>query len=177
MKGTNYSNDQDFLLKVMRFKQNVIKHDRTEEIICPHETAFLQYVGDNTDHNLATLDGKNTHHGLGSIAIANGQFSHRKFGRTAVPRDKKENWSEIQFNQGIPIKTYHPPDKLALKQTILTPIKPEKFSHSFINIVWACSHIFNKQCPSWSGYMSDISTNQPLSRSVVTPHLCLQEVL
>lgn len=87
-----------FSFKVMRFQQNFVKHDRIEEVICPQETALLQYVGDNTDHNLATLDGKSTSHVLGSIAIAIGEFSHRKIGRTAVPRDKKENNIGLIYN-------------------------------------------------------------------------------
>ena len=48
----------------------MVKHDKTDEIICPDETSFLQFVSDNTGHNLATLDGQNTHHGLGTIATA-----------------------------------------------------------------------------------------------------------
>lgn len=46
------------LFQLIRFKQNIVKHDTIEEILCPYETAFLQYVGDNTDHDLATVDGK-----------------------------------------------------------------------------------------------------------------------
>ena len=157
-----------FLLQLIRFKQNIVKHDTIEEVICPQETAFLQYVGDNTDHDLATVDGKNTHHGLGSIAIANGKFSDRKIGRAAVPRDKKENWSDITSNQGIPIKPYHPPDKTSLKQAILTPIIPEKLKYSFVNILWTCAHVFKEKCPSWSGYMSTVNTDQTLAKSFVT---------
>ena len=56
-----------------------MKHDTTEEVICPYETIFLQFVGDNTDHDLATVNGKNTHNGLGSIAIANGNFSNYNY--------------------------------------------------------------------------------------------------
>ena len=61
-------------VKVIRYKQNVVKHDKTDEIICPDGVSFLEFVSDNTDHDLATLDGQNTHHGLGTIAIANGKF-------------------------------------------------------------------------------------------------------
>ena len=52
---------------VIRYKQN--------DVVWPDGTAFLQFVADNTDQDLATIDGKKTHHGLGSIAIANGNFS------------------------------------------------------------------------------------------------------
>lgn len=29
---------------------------------------FLQFVSDNVDNNIGTLDGKDTYHGMGSIA-------------------------------------------------------------------------------------------------------------
>lgn len=43
---------------MIRFKQNVVKHDSANDVACPQGTTFLQYVGDNTDHNTATIDGK-----------------------------------------------------------------------------------------------------------------------
>ena len=76
------------MFQVIRYKQNIVKHDSTEEVICPYETNFLQFAGDNRDHNLATVDGKNTRHGLGSIAIANRNFSNSKFIRQAISRNK-----------------------------------------------------------------------------------------
>ena len=33
-----------------------------------HTSAFVQYVADNVDHNLRTLDGNDTFHGMGLIA-------------------------------------------------------------------------------------------------------------
>ena len=44
-------------------------------------------MSDNTDHDMATIDGKNTHHGLGSIAIANG-FVDISVSGQRVPRNK-----------------------------------------------------------------------------------------
>ncbi|XP_076800982.1 uncharacterized protein LOC143445626 [Clavelina lepadiformis] len=76
--------------EVIRYKQNVVKHDSVEEVICPDGTAFLQFVADNTDHDICTIDGKNTHHGLGSIAIANGNFTMQQVGRNRIPREKKD---------------------------------------------------------------------------------------
>lgn len=87
-----------------------MKHDKIEDIICPVNTSFLQFVSDNTDHDMATLDGKNTHHGLGSIAIANGDFSTETFERQRIPREKREAWNNIiKFdapNIIIPNKNY-----------------------------------------------------------------------
>lgn len=73
------------------------------------------YVGDSTDHDHATIDGKNTQHGFESIAITNREFSDRKTLRAAVPKDKNEKWSDITSNQGIPINRYYPVDRTAFK--------------------------------------------------------------
>ena len=124
-----------FSFQLIRFKQNVVQHDITTEVICPPGTTYLQYVEDNTDHDTVTIDGKNTHHGLGSIAIANGKFSNFDTRRTPLPRDKKQHWSDIQSTQGIPIQNYHAPDKPALNQVVLRPIIEEQFKASFINLL------------------------------------------
>ena len=62
--------------KMVQNKQNVVKHDKTDEIIYPDGTSFLQFILDNKVLNLGTLDGKNTYHGLGTIAIASEKFSN-----------------------------------------------------------------------------------------------------
>ena len=51
---------------------------------------YLQYVWDTTDHDTTTIDGKNTHHDLGSIAIGNGKFSNFDKRGSPLPRDKKQ---------------------------------------------------------------------------------------
>ena len=57
--------------EIIRFKQSVIQYDDSDDIAIAHGDTFLQYVGDNTDHDTNTIDGKNTHHGLGSILLFN----------------------------------------------------------------------------------------------------------
>lgn len=84
-------------------------------------TSFLQFVSDNTDHDMATLDGKHTHHGLGSIAIANGDFTTETFERQRIPREKREAWKNIKFNDGIKIVQYTAPNISSLTKTILKP--------------------------------------------------------
>ena len=107
----------------MRFKQNVIKHDKSREIMSPEGTTFMQYVSDNSDQQLATLDGKKTHHGLGSLAIANGNFTTENLPSHRIPRDKKEKWSNVEGNNGIEIHEYFEPDTPALSKTIFKPIQ------------------------------------------------------
>ena len=63
----------------------------------------MQYDSNNTD-NVATIDGKNAHHGLGSIAIANGTFSNLDTRQTSLPGEKKQGWPNIESIEVIPIK-------------------------------------------------------------------------
>ena len=47
--------------------------------------SFIKYAADNVDHNLRTLDGQNTFHGMGMIAsIAQGEFSEKIVPRKSV---------------------------------------------------------------------------------------------
>ena len=55
---------------------------------------------------MATLDGKNSHHGLGTIAVANGAFTDVATNRKKIPRLKKVPWSTITPNSGIQIFEY-----------------------------------------------------------------------
>ena len=157
---------------MVRFNQNIVKHDATEEVICSYETTFLQFVGDAIDHDLATVDGKNMHHGLGSIAIANGKFSNSKTMRQAISRDKKQNWSDIVSNKGMEIKQCNSPDVPALERTIMWPVSQSILYDCSIDILWNCAHVFNKSCPNWSGYMSSLKTNNHLLQSQL--QLCFQ---
>ena len=49
-----------------QFEQNVLLSYGTD--IPNYTSQFVQYVADNVDHNIKTLDGNNTFHGMGMIA-------------------------------------------------------------------------------------------------------------
>ena len=147
-----------------------MKHDSANDVASLQRTTFLQYVGDNTGHNTSTIDGKNTYHGLGSILIANGNFGEISFQRKALPRDKKETWSSITSNQGNPIKSHHHTDTPALRKVLLKPIigNCSMIQPSFMDLLWNKSYVFKSLPPSWSSYMSKVSINDVLPKSVVT---------
>ena len=52
--------------KVVRYKQSVIQSETLENLLTeyPPDT-FTQWAADNVDHNVATLDGQGTFHGMG----------------------------------------------------------------------------------------------------------------
>ena len=93
------------------------------------------------------------------------------FQRKAFQRDKKENWSSIRSNDGIPIKSYHHPDGIpTLSKVILKPIigNCAVIQPSFIDLVWNTSYVLKALPASWSGYMSKVSSNEVLPKSIVT---------
>ena len=75
-------------MQVIKYKQNIVQHNKTKKIPCPPETRFLQYIGDKRDHELATTDSKNTHD-FGAIAVANGNFSIKTLGGQKYQEIKK----------------------------------------------------------------------------------------
>ena len=54
--------------EVQRFERSVAFHHRIHIEGIDNES-FLQHVADNVDHNLRAIDGLNTFHGMGIIAI------------------------------------------------------------------------------------------------------------
>ena len=60
--GFCISNDE-----VLRYKQSAIEcSDAKNEV---DSAQFMQWVGDNVDHNIIMLTGKDTFHGMGIISI------------------------------------------------------------------------------------------------------------
>ena len=83
------------LYSFLRFKQNVAEDQSTSQVICAPKTTSLQFVGDNTDHNINT---SGTHQGLGPIVVDNGDFSGESKQKKTVPRNKKQISSTVDFN-------------------------------------------------------------------------------
>ena len=126
------------------------------------------FVGDNTDHDLATMDGKNTHHGLGSIAISNGHFSGFRTLRRPLPRDEKVAWSQFEGNSGIPIKSYKHPNQMSLKLTTMSPCDPTTHESRFLYMLSGISRSLSDKSCNWAGYMSELCVGPTLERSVVS---------
>ena len=99
-----------------------MKHNVSEDLIFPESKTFLQFVADCTDHDMTALDGGETHHGLASIAIANGGDISATCPAHRVPRDGKGNWGDTKSCGGIKIRQYFGPGVPALAKAILRAI-------------------------------------------------------
>ena len=92
-------------------------HDKIDEVIYPDGTSCLQFLFDNTNHDMATIDAKNTHHRLGSVAIAIGSFADTSVTRQRVPPDKKKASCKVNFDEGIQMIQYIAPNVQSLSRT------------------------------------------------------------
>ena len=127
------------------------------------EGSFVQYVADNVDHNIRTLDGKGTFHGMGIIAtVTPGTNS-----RTAVP--KKDVTTEKIMKAGrIDVHPYSVQDNNV--QLLYKELKNLKVKDSTANLdlLWKLS-LPLLQCPrpAWSGMMQHVSDGSYPGKSSV----------
>ena len=104
--------------EVNRYKQSVLQSRRVEDIIPDSDSAFTQWTGDNADSPTRTLDGKNTFHGMGCIAvstpIANSTDPHSSL-VPHLPLIKRMGRLPVQnltHDKGIPIVPFTGPKKV-----------------------------------------------------------------
>ena len=76
--------------EVTKFEQNVAVSSKETGIYDNFNTTlFIQFVADNVDHNIRTLDGLDTFHGMGIIAALTpwtNLIPSVKYARCIVPR-------------------------------------------------------------------------------------------
>ena len=70
--------------EVTLFEKNAAIANKTD-VDCVSPESFAQFVADNADHNLCTLDGRNTFHGVGIIAAVT---RSSKIVKKIIPRNK-----------------------------------------------------------------------------------------
>ena len=147
--------------EVMRFKQSAIKFVRQSEVGDSSQSDFVQWVGDNVDHNLITLTGKETFYGMGIIAIRKSlheavspQLSER------IPRLSQRQSALLDGDFGVKILPYSKSAKQLQKSLIISSLEEVNdvlpSSHSLLTILWHTGWFFStpdRPRPNWSGYM------------------------
>lgn len=116
------------------------------------EGNFFQFVFDNIDINLRTLDGKDTFHALGGIQCVTPKTAVTSDVR--VPRVKTYDF-EGTFN--VPVIQYAKRAKSGLKSLTIDNISESMPTQSLVsarNMLWLSSFAFESvSLPGWSGYM------------------------
>ena len=152
--------------EVNRYKQSVMQSqpcELTEDECFP--ARFTQWVADNVDHNIATLDGQGTFHGMGIIAVkaktgnSVPDVAHHKIQRVARMR-AKESVNAL----GVTIQHFKPPQQKALSTVILKQFRQLQRPYTFpvdanLDLLWQSGWMFRSPCqdrPNCSGFMRHV---------------------
>jgi len=176
---------------VTRFKTSVLQSSNSVSQVTSDDGDatdfshnFTQFVADNVDHNVRTLDGNNIFHGMGIIAattmlkvgtgcITAGHIQH-------LPRKKM---SDLCQEVAVSIVPYHKKPGIGLETIKMSNIRFLKTTTLLppvtnINILW---HMYGVRPvadlrPNWSGYMQTVcsGTHAPLSTVNILPILDLK---
>ncbi|KAG1670841.1 hypothetical protein GQR58_016642 [Nymphon striatum] len=160
--------------EVSRFKQSsMATEDASEVAVTLPPGSFAQYVADNVDHNLCTLDGKKTFHGMGIIQVStNSSGTHNR--EKAIKRQKLELVNLVTKNRGIPIKQYIETNLSVMSTKIFKSMRDLQFEKNVslemnINLLWETSILVHKSArPSWSGFMQTYREGEYPGKSEVT---------
>lgn len=110
----------------------------------------IKYVADNVDHNLRTLDGKNTFHGMGIISI----HPTLKTMSSKIPRIKAslQDLKEIGSVEIIPYFERMPPTTSLFYRKLNKAVIQDSFSD--LDFLWKMSWSKSETIrPGWSGMM------------------------
>lgn len=151
--------------EAVRFKQSVLQSD--DNTVVPHyETSFVQWSADNVDHNTVTIDGENTFHGMGIIAVATPLSTDMLPQEPLVKRSTKRlKVNQLIKNKGIPIIPYNGPSVRDLPKFTFVPLQELQVSFTLprglsSDMLWQISWILDVFQTQWSGFMSLIDNNE-----------------
>ena len=142
--------------EVQRFEENAsasVAPDPLGGQIGLSETMLL-FAADNVDHNIVTIDGKGTFHGMGMIA--------------AVTPGRQVNYSvlrekicklNITSETKIPIKEYCL-SKHACRSIKFLPLPLLTDEDHKIDLLWEVSLRFHSQLPNWQGLMHTLNSKR-----------------
>ena len=162
--------------ETVRYKQAVMMSQplRSASSAC-FPTAFTQWVGDNVDHNVRTLDGHDTFHGLGVISVSTSLTDQATRCEAPVRRLKRLPSAAVTVNRSIPIQHFTGDVKQSLASVTMKPVchlkQPVVLPPIWTaSLVWHVTWFFSKPDiprPNWSGYMQTVSDGDHSKPAVV----------
>lgn len=105
--------------EVLRYKQSCVYDLQTQPQQDVGES-FVQWVGDNVDHNVMTLTGKGTFQGMGIISIRDGK---NRPTNKRIPRLKDRRLAAFTDSKcGVDILPYYRTGKQLQQQLVITSL-------------------------------------------------------
>jgi len=154
--------------EVSQFKQCAVQCD-SDDLPASFPQCLTQWAGDNMDHNVNTIDGLNTFHGMGVVSMSTSVHhdTMARFSETAVPRLHRVRVANVIKNKGIPLLSYSVPQKSALSTLELKPFAALHFATSSLapvmyDLSWqfGCSLCDSDHPrPNWSGFVQKVTVS------------------
>ena len=157
--------------EIRRYKQSVLKHDELE--IKQLEGGFVQWSADNVDHNVCTLSGKGSLHGMGIICSVTTKSGRMPLQTSQLKREKIQRMDKCIKNKGIVIKQYLASTATGLSKVKFKDLSLLKLDKNLsldykMDFFWDSAYFFrNYTRPNWSGFMSTYSAGEYPGRSKV----------
>ena len=151
--------------EVLRFKESAIESFETyqSENTMP---VFTQWVADNVDHNIATLTGKGTFHGMGVISCSTSLVTNltQKIKRL---KERKRTSTFVE-HRGIEIIPYYGSSYNGLLKIKLKPYMQLSSPYTLTSdlgydLLWKSAWFFSSKTqprPNWSGFMQQVANKR-----------------
>jgi hypothetical protein len=162
--------------EIVRYKQSVMHvPDETGDSVNDCATV-THFVADNVDHNVRTLDGLGTFHGMGIISATVGRDgTFGKLNRAVRQLPKIQKACLATRDKCMPILSFDKPDCVGLKGVELCAIRSLQQPIGLprvmnLNCLWHAAGLLNRGFqprPNWSGYMQSVCKGQHTGVSCV----------
>lgn len=134
------------------------------------DEAFVQFVFDNADHNIMTLDGLNTWHCMGGICcVTPGDYINS--GEDRIPKLKRmPTAAELAAKHAVKVIPFESFDNLGLQNILYEDISNlrlgelQKVTEPYCAYLWAKKFGIN-EVPIWRGFMEKLSFDSPYNVS------------
>jgi len=123
---------------------------------------FVQYAADNVDHNTRTLDGHDTFHGMGMIAVVTPGTKHsRNVARHKVTPEEISTTGRVEIHPCWPRQVNM---EIKYKDSVLVRAEDPTAN---LDIPWKTSLLFGTPRSSWSGLMQSVHQGRHQDKSSV----------
>jgi len=120
------------------------------------------FAADNVDHNIITLDGRGTFHGMGMVAATTP-------GQVTTHAVRRKNISNLNLKEMSQVDIIDYRFSTFARRNIMFEILPELHSPApVVDVLWELSFCFHQDTPNWQGMMSIVhsGTKHPGKSSV-----------
>jgi len=134
----------------------------------PQDGCFVQYVCDNADHNIGTLDGLNTFHSMGMIKIIS-PYDKINDSQQMVRLSKIPTKSEMANVSRIPLKLYDNRGVQGLKTITIKKLDFDQIKVTSMlrnsDVLWLYAKWHVDDVPGWSGFMEILTREMTHTKS------------